>query len=672
MIKEGVVLGGRYEIMERIGTGGMADVYKAIDRVLRRYVAVKVLKREFREDENFVRKFQSEAQSAAMLTHPNIVNVYDVAEDRGLHYIVMELVEGITLKDYIQKKGKLTPKEVIGIIMQVCAGIDSAHSNNIVHRDIKPQNIMISKEGKVKVTDFGIAKATSSNTISTNAMGSVHYTSPEQARGGFSDEKSDIYSLGVTMYEMVTGQLPFDGDSTVSIALKHLQEDLIPPSEFVPDIPYSLEQIILKCTQKSPDRRYVDVAMLARDLKRSIQDPDGDFVRIAPIAGMGDSKSLTPDEMARIREAAEFNAEYEDDYDEYYEEERRRRQRAKNGKADVDRKMSNVMKVLTITAAVIFVGLVIGLMVYVIGSVNGKFGQNVTEGVEKNIVPNMIGMKLDEAKDACAKAGITLQVVVEEKSVEYDKDIIFKQLTQSGTKLPEGARVQVHVSTGLKDIEIPDVTGEDEDDAIKELKSLGFKEKYIEVEEEEHMTVKKGDVIRTNPKAGKIGNSKTKIIIYVSKGVGKTEVPNVEGKNREEAEKLLTSAGLKVEVQLEQSDEIEGRVLSQGIEPGKEVDKGTVVTLVVSAGNEVEIPTDLVGKNYKDVKKALEDLGLKVKAREDSSKPVKAAGEVTEVQNAGEKWPIDIEITIYYSNNVESTGGTGTGTGSGTGTSGTN
>ena len=294
MIKEGVLLGGRYEIIDKIGSGGMANVFKAIDRVLNRYVAVKVLKKEFSEDENFVKKFWSEAQSAAGLTHANIVNVYDVAEDRGLYYIVMELVEGITLKDYIQKKGRLTPKEVIGITMQVSSAMDAAHNNNIVHRDIKPQNIIISKEGKVKVTDFGIAKATSSNTISTNVMGSVHYTSPEQARGGFSDAKSDIYSLGITMYEMITGELPFDGDSTVSIALKHLQEDIVPPSELVPEIPYSLEQIIMKCTQKSADRRYANVAALARDLKRSIQEPDGDFVKIAPLTSPTNTVIVTP------------------------------------------------------------------------------------------------------------------------------------------------------------------------------------------------------------------------------------------------------------------------------------------------------------------------------------------------------------------------------------------
>ena len=245
MVKDGIFLGKRYEVLSKIGAGGMADVYKGKDQMLNRYVAIKVLKKEYKEDENFVRKFRSEAQAAAGLMHPNIVNVYDVGEDRGLYYMVMELVEGITLKEYIEKKGRLSHKEVISIAIQVCTGIGVAHAANIIHRDIKPQNIIISKDGKVKVTDFGIAKATTSNTVSSNAMGSVHYTSPEQARGGFSDQRSDIYSIGITLYEMVTGQVPFDGDSTVSVAIKHLQEEITPPSEIVPDIPYSLEQIIL-------------------------------------------------------------------------------------------------------------------------------------------------------------------------------------------------------------------------------------------------------------------------------------------------------------------------------------------------------------------------------------------------------------------------------------------
>ena len=313
MVKNGIILGKRYEVISKIGAGGMADVYKGKDHMLNRYVAIKVLKKEFKEDENFVRKFRSEAQAAAGLIHPNVVNVYDVGEDRGLYYMVMELVEGITLKEYIDKKGRLSHKETISIAIQMCTGIGVAHAANIIHRDIKPQNIIISKDGKVKVTDFGIAKATTSNTISSNAMGSVHYTSPEQARGGFSDQKSDIYSIGITLYEMVTGQVPFDGDSTVSVAIKHLQEEITPPSEIVPDIPYSLEQIILKCTQKNGERRYRNTGELIQDLKRSLVDPDGDFVVIPPL-GNADTVIITDEELDDIRSSYDDEEEF-DEYD---------------------------------------------------------------------------------------------------------------------------------------------------------------------------------------------------------------------------------------------------------------------------------------------------------------------------------------------------------------------
>lgn len=274
MIKSGMIIGDRYEVLEKIGTGGMSDVYKAKDQKLNRLVAVKVLKQEFSENRNFVSKFRVEAQAAAGLMHPNIVNVYDVGEEDGIHYIVMELVEGITLKKYIEKKSRLTTKEAISIAIQVSMGIEAAHNNHIIHRDIKPQNIIISKEGKVKVTDFGIAKAASSNTITSNVMGSVHYTSPEQARGGFSDEKSDIYSLGITMFEMLAGRVPFNGDTTVSIAIKHIQDEMPDIREFVPDLPIGVENIVKKCTQKSPDRRYQCMADIIKDLKHSLINPD--------------------------------------------------------------------------------------------------------------------------------------------------------------------------------------------------------------------------------------------------------------------------------------------------------------------------------------------------------------------------------------------------------------
>ena len=509
MIREGVMISGRYEIMGRIGTGGMADVYKAIDRKLNRYVAIKVLKREFREDETFVKKFRTEAQSAAGLSHPNIVNVYDVGEDRGLYYIVMELVEGITLKDYIQKKGRLTAKEVTSIAVQVCSAIEMAHSHNIVHRDIKPQNIIISKDGKVKVTDFGIAKATSSNTISTNVMGSVHYTSPEQARGGFSDAKSDIYSLGITMYEMITGELPFDGDSTVSIALKHLQEDIVEPSEIVPEMPYSLEQIILKCTQKSPDRRYADVALLAKDLRRSLAEPDGDFVVIAPLTSAADTRMITPEELSRIQKAAAYEdeEEYDDEYsyddDDDYEERRRRRKEAA-GKKEIDPKMAKIMKILTIVVTVIF----IFILIFVIGKAAGVFSvgpndsQTETEN-ERIEAPDLVGKTEEEAEEACEKVGLRLKVVARKESKTQEKGHIDSQRTQAGAKMPEGAFVQVVVSTG-KLVEVPKLEGKNYVDARDALIDLGFNKKNIKMEEEPHDEIEEDEVTRTDPEEGRI------------------------------------------------------------------------------------------------------------------------------------------------------------------------
>lgn len=669
MIKEGVLLGGRYEIIDKIGSGGMANVYKAIDRVLNRYVAVKVLKKEFSTDENFVKKFWSEAQSAAGLTHANIVNVYDVAEDRGLYYIVMELVEGITLKDYIQKKGKLTAKEVIGITMQVSSAMDAAHSNNIIHRDIKPQNIIISKEGKVKVTDFGIAKATSSNTISTNVMGSVHYTSPEQARGGFSNAKSDIYSLGITMYEMITGELPFDGDSTVSIALKHLQEDIVPPSELVPEIPYSLEQIIMKCTQKSADRRYANVAALARDLKRSIQEPDGDFVKIAPLTSPTNTVIVTPEEMARIQGEAAFDSDYDDYYD---EDEKGRRAGKKN--SDIDPKMSKVMKILLIVASVLFVG----VMAWVISNLAGIFGDNdiVQQGEDKGI-PNVVGMTLEQAEEELKELGVTIVVARQEEALKYEKGYIFKQLTAKGTELPEGAKLQVYVSTGLKEIEIPDVSGKTEEDAIKALLDAGFEEKNIKVKTEEHMTVKKEMVIKTDPEAGEGRTYKARITVYISTGVGKTFMPDIVGLSREDAEKALKDAGLVGEAVEVNSEEEEGTVLEQEIEETTELDKGTTVKYVVSIGKEkIQIPAneEFAGKTYAEVVKMIEDLDANFIITEKTTASYKYHKDlVVSVDKAGEAVEEGTTITIYISkgpgpSTSEPEDGVGTGTGTGTNT----
>ncbi len=320
MLTVGMFVADRYEIMGKIGAGGMSDVYKARDHILGRFVAIKVLKTEFSEDVNFVVKFRTEAQSAAGLEHPNIVNIYDVGSESGMHYIVMEYVEGVTLKTYIEKKGSLTYKEAVSIAIQVGRGMEAAHAKNIIHRDIKPQNILISTEGKAKVTDFGIARAVSNNTISADVMGSVHYASPEQARNGFVDAKSDIYSLGIVMYEMVTGRVPFDGDTTVSIAIQHLQEEMKAPGIYAKDLPVSLEKIILKCTQKSPDRRYRNTSELLADLKQVLVHPDADFVKIAD-GSLNRTRVMDDREVKEIKNARAPREEARERYEEPEEEE---------------------------------------------------------------------------------------------------------------------------------------------------------------------------------------------------------------------------------------------------------------------------------------------------------------------------------------------------------------
>ena len=377
MIKIGMMIGDRYEILEKIGTGGMSDVYKAKCHKLNRYVAIKVLKQEFSENANFVSKFRIEAQAAAGLMHPNIVNVYDVGEENGIYYIVMELVEGITLKKYIEKKARLSYKEAVSIAIQVSMGIEAAHNNHIIHRDIKPQNIIISKDGKVKVTDFGIAKAATSNTITSNVMGSVHYTSPEQARGGYSDEKSDIYSLGITMFEMLTGRVPFNGETTVAIAIKHIQEEMPSPKEFVPEIPSSVASIVLKCCQKSPDRRYQNMAELIADLKQSLINPEEDFVVNKDPDMEGGTRMISDEDMAQIKRKVPYQSgrEYEEqDHDEtmrlrsdteaMYENDE---EAEGEDDYDYDPKMERVTTVLAIVAGVVICIILIVLAVKIFG-----------------------------------------------------------------------------------------------------------------------------------------------------------------------------------------------------------------------------------------------------------------------------------------------------------------
>lgn len=673
MVKGGIVLGKRYEVLSKIGAGGMADVYKGKDTILNRYVAIKVLKKEYREDENFVRKFHSEAQAAAGLMNPNIVDVYDVGEDRGLLYMVMELVEGITLKEYIKRKGRLSHKETISIAIQLCTGIGAAHAANIIHRDIKPQNIIISKDGKVKVTDFGIAKATTSNTISSNAMGSVHYTSPEQARGGFSDAKSDIYSIGITLFEMTTGHVPFDGDSTVSVAIKHLQEEITPPSELVDDVPYSLDQIILKCTQKNSERRYANTDELIRDLKHSLVDPDGDFVVIPPLRN-ADTVIITDEELDDIRSNYddEYDEEEDDEYgyddgqytdtadytdalDEYeddYETDKKRNK--KKDSDDVNPRMKKVMRILTIVVVII----IIFIIVFSIGKAAGVFksiGQGtVAEESEDEVkVPNVVGMTVDEATTALNKKKLGIKEVGEEESEKYEKGQIISQSPANGDKVKQHTTVEVVVSSGLveEEVEVPDVSGEDEETAQKELEDAGLTVGTSEFVYSD--SYNEGEVIETNPAAGKKVAEGTEVVMTVCKGSEKVPVPNVVGKKDADAQSAIKSAGLKVsKVTYEYDDDVsKGKVISQSVSAGTKVSPGSGVSIVVSNGKKpeekVSVP-NLSGKTYQQAKALLESYGLvAVNGGEEESE--EEIGKVSRWSPSGSKVKKGTKVTVWIS-----------------------
>ncbi|RGC71750.1 Stk1 family PASTA domain-containing Ser/Thr kinase [Lachnospiraceae bacterium AM23-2LB] len=640
MLKEGIFLGKRYEILERIGSGGMADVYKGKDHKLNRFVAVKVLKSDYRSDEVFIQKFLSEAQAAAGLMHPNVVNVYDVGQDRGLYYMVMELVEGISLKDYIEKKGQLSAKETISISIQMVTGIQAAHNQHIIHRDIKPQNIIISKDGKVKVTDFGIARATTStNTISTNVMGSVHYTSPEQARGGIVDEKSDIYSAGITMYEMITGHVPFDGDSTVAVAIKHLREEIKSPSEEVPDIPYSLECIIMKCTQKNTTMRYQNCQELINDLKRSLVDPNGNFVNIPGYVGGDATVVMSEDELRRGQDQSYDQDDYDDDdygddydndyddndYDDDYDQsdyddddyddrayDSRQRRDGKNGRKNgVDPNTRKIMKILLVVAIAVFA---IGT-IFVIGQAAGMFKSNpkVTDekGKAQVTVPDILGMTVEEATETLNKKGLGLSIAERAYSDKYEKGEIMEQKTAANKKVDKNTEIQVVVSNGeeILTVAVPDVSGQSESAAQKTLEDANL---VVDSESKYDDHIEAGKVISTDPAAGMEVEEGTHVKMYVSMGVEKVEVPQITGITSEEAQAALAAVGLiGGSVTEEYSEEYDaGYVISQGKSAGSKLEKGSAVDYVVSKGSsKVEVP-DLYGMTMAEAQQALSDLGL--------------------------------------------------------------
>lgn len=607
MLTEGMYIADRYEIIGKIGAGGMSDVYKAKDLTLGRFVAIKVLKSEFSDDINFVTKFRTEAQSAAGLEHPNIVNIYDVGSENGMHYIVMEYVEGITLKTYIEKKGQLSFKEAVSIAIQVGRGIEAAHNKNIIHRDIKPQNIMISTEGKVKVTDFGIARAATSNTISSDVMGSVHYSSPEQARNGFVDGKSDIYSLGIVMYEMVTGRVPFDGDTTVAVAIQHLQEEMVPPSAFAPNLPISMEKIILKCTQKSADRRYESMTALLADLRKALISPDEDFVVMVPQASQDKTRVIGADDLSKIQKQAgsvylkqeeklpKIQPAYEeeepdDDEDEYDDEE-----------GEINPKLEKAITIMGIAAAVVIVILIIYIAVHLFGGISsGKKNTANTETTQTETqkdsgttekdssikdgvsVPSVAGMSFDDAKAELAKYNLGIHQAGTVSSDTVDKDLVVSQQPEANETVEKNSTIEVTLSSGKGSIDVPNVVGKSEADAVTALgTTFNCNKSYAY-----NSDVQEGYVISQSPESGTQGKEGDTVTLVISQGEELVTVPDVTTtyKSEEQAKALLSDFNVNVTTKYSQT--AEGIVIGQSIDTGKQVAKGTSITITVSLGEE--------------------------------------------------------------------------------------
>ena len=609
MFENGTYVGNRYEIIEKIGAGGMSDVYKALDHALGREVALKVLKQEFNEDSSFIAKFRQEAQAAAGLEHANIVNIYDVGNENGMYYIVMEYVEGITLKTYIAKKGRLAFNEVISIAIQVGRGIEAAHKKNIIHRDIKPQNIMISREGKVKVTDFGIARAVTSNTVSADIMGSVHYSSPEQARNGYVSFQSDIYSLGIVMYEMVTGRVPFDGDTTVNIALQHLQSEMTPPSVYADNIPISLEKIIKKATMKNQDRRYQSMEDLLADLKKALVNPDEDFVTLNENDEGDKTRVITDQEVKAIQEKIGLvnvlDEDDDDDDDDEYEDD--------DDDDEINPNMDKAFRIMGIVVAV----LIVILVIYFIGTFLGWFKfsakdkdeEQPTEITEEQIeMVNLLGMTEDEAKTKLKELGLGYKNVGTASSDEYEVGKIMSQSVAAGEKVSANETIKVTVSSGKGQISIPNVVGSPEASAEQTLKDSGFK---VNKTYEYSAEVEQGIVMNQNPGANSSGKEGDTITIVVSQGKESVKVPDLTNKTQDEATAALASVKLNVgNITSEKSNNIEaGRVIRQGTAAGGYLDAGSAVDFVISEGKEEALYKCTWTAPYDGTAKLFDDTG---------------------------------------------------------------
>lgn len=571
---EGKVIGNRYQIIKKIGNGGMATVYKAKCLVLNRYVAVKILRDEFTTDEEFVKRFNIEAQAAASITHPNIVSVYDVGKEDNLYYIVMELVKGKTLKEIIVEDGALGWKWAVKVAMQIAAALETAHKNNIIHRDIKPHNIIITEDGVAKVTDFGIAKAVSNSTITAfgTTIGSVHYFSPEHARGGFTDAKSDLYSLGVVMYEMVTGRVPFDSDTPVSVALKHMQEDPIEPKELKPDLPNSVNDIIMKAMQKDTEKRYANATEMLKDLELALKNPNGQFV-----------SSVEEDNFKTQRIDLAYNKE---------DKEEKEEQKGKFAKLNKFFEEHKAVKVICIILACI---LVFSL------AMGGTY-LALSLGRAKDVqVPDFTGLTFEQAEAKAKELKLKVEIQEEKYHLEIPEGQIIEQdpKFQNDYKIKEGSVIKVIVSKGQEIVKMPKVVGLTRDEAMKTLKDNGLE---VEIKEVYDDKVPKDYVIKqTKEDDTEISQDEeipagTKITIHVSMGIEQVEVPDLSGKTESEAKTAITNAKLKWKSTEKTSDSSKpnGVVINQSISKGSMVDKNTEITITINEFDEIKTGTIVI------------------------------------------------------------------------------
>lgn len=568
----GIMLANRYEIIEKIGEGGMAIVYKAKCHLLNRFVAVKVLRNEFTEDEDFIRKFRRESQAAASLSHPNILNIYDVGyeeiEDKKIHYIVMEFINGKTLKEIIKASGKLTLDDTINYSMQIAEALMHAHRNHIVHRDIKPHNIMITEDERVKVTDFGIARAVTSSTVTTtsNVLGSVHYFSPEQARGGYTDEKSDIYSLGIVMYEMITGKVPFEGDSPISIALKHIQEDIIPPREVDSTVPAGLEAIILKCIEKRQSDRYNSISELIADLRKIKNnvpvniEKDMDETRIiAPIA---------EDEEMTVKNNKKKPAPVKS-----------------SAKKTKSKKESSKGGTGVIVLGIVMAFLLVTGMFYGYSKLRGALKAN-----DDIVMPNILGEQEENARKTIEDLGLVFNVTDRINSSEYEEGQVMHQSVDEGIKVKKDYPVNVTISLGQESVKVPLVMNLSLEEAEKLIKEAGLNVGRVDPGFSD--TIPEGMVMEQKPNALEAVAPGTRVDLVLSEGPEVKDIimPKLVDKPINEARKMITDAGLVVgEVTPQSSESVEkDRVVWQSYEAGTSIETGTAVDLYISSGPAAE------------------------------------------------------------------------------------